>query len=159
MFEKFGQMDYRELNNTAQGLKEEGDIESLMLLATENGLDEDDAEDFMYGNTDTFTSLIEAAMGRLKVERESLGLSESVTLMGMSIVIMQVVLSEEKFQENVFKKSLAGCLGKMIREASRTQRRLPGEIAKEAGIGECYMGDLTNEQVRELAARYYGGVS
>lgn len=33
MFDKFGPLTYEELNKTAEGLKMEGDIESLILLA------------------------------------------------------------------------------------------------------------------------------
>lgn len=46
MFDKFGSLTYEELNKTAEGLKMEGDIESLILLAEENGLDKEDAEDY-----------------------------------------------------------------------------------------------------------------
>ena len=45
MFDKFGAMTFDELNKTAEGLKMEGDIESLILLAEENGLAKEDAED------------------------------------------------------------------------------------------------------------------
>lgn len=46
MFDKFGPLTYEELNKTAEGLKMEGDIESLILLAEENGLEKEDAEDY-----------------------------------------------------------------------------------------------------------------
>lgn len=44
LFERFGEFDsVEELNMTAEGLKEEGDLESLKVLA-ERGLDAADAE-------------------------------------------------------------------------------------------------------------------
>ena len=46
MFDRFGPLTYEELNKTAEGLKMEGDIESLILLAEENGLAKEDAEDY-----------------------------------------------------------------------------------------------------------------
>ena len=47
LFERFGEFDsVEELNMTAEGLKEEGDLESLKVLAEENGLDAADAEDY-----------------------------------------------------------------------------------------------------------------
>ena len=39
MFERFGEFDSaEELNLTAEGLKTEGDMESLLVLAEENGI-------------------------------------------------------------------------------------------------------------------------
>ena len=41
MFEIFGEFDtFLELNQAAEGLKEEGDMASLRKLASENGIDE-----------------------------------------------------------------------------------------------------------------------
>ena len=46
LFERFGEFDsVEELNMTAEGLKAEGDLESLKILAVENGLDAADAEE------------------------------------------------------------------------------------------------------------------
>ena len=46
MFDKFGEFDsVEELNKAAAGLKTEGDEESLIALAEENGLTREDAED------------------------------------------------------------------------------------------------------------------
>lgn len=43
MFDKFGEFDSaEELNKAAEGLKEEGDKESLIELAKENGIDPED---------------------------------------------------------------------------------------------------------------------
>ena len=51
MFEKFGEFDSaEELNMCAEGLRNEGDEESLIALAEENGIDGEDAEDFMTGD-------------------------------------------------------------------------------------------------------------
>jgi hypothetical protein len=50
MFEKFGKMTFDDLNRTAEGLKMEGDVESLVLLAEENGLEKEDAEDYADGH-------------------------------------------------------------------------------------------------------------
>lgn len=68
MFDKFGPLTYEELNKTAEGLKMEGDIESLILLAEENGLEKEDAEDYADEVVDTFTTPVEAAIGKIKVE-------------------------------------------------------------------------------------------
>lgn len=48
MFEKFGEFDsVEELNRAAAGQKAEGDEEALLILAEENGIDREDAEDYI----------------------------------------------------------------------------------------------------------------
>ena len=43
MFEKFGEMDYEEFIRTAAAERQEGDLEALITLAVENGLEKEDA--------------------------------------------------------------------------------------------------------------------
>ena len=71
MFERFGEFDsYEEINRTAEGLKEEGDIESLKVLAKENGLDPEDAEDYFSGSIAELTTPALAASGKIRLEVE-----------------------------------------------------------------------------------------
>ena len=73
MFEKFGELNsVEELNKAAAGLKEEGDVASLIVLAEENGLDKEDAEDYAAGEMEELATVSTAAHGRLKVESEDL---------------------------------------------------------------------------------------
>lgn len=159
MFDKFGPLTYEELNKTAEGLKMEGDIESLILLAEENGLEKEDAEDYADEVVDTFTTPVEAAIGKIKVESEHLNIAHSTTLSGMRDLIVYTVTQNEKLQKAARdpEKSLAECLGKLVAEASRTRYKLPDEIADAAGIPTVYMGDISKERAREIIKAYYGG--
>ena len=75
MFDKFGEVDsFEELNRMALAQREEKDEEALMLLAKENGIDKEDAEDFYDGMYDEFTNLKLAAIGKLRVECEEYGI-------------------------------------------------------------------------------------
>ena len=48
MFDNFGEFDsWEELNRTAEGLKNEGDLDNLKVLAAENGIDEMDMVDYV----------------------------------------------------------------------------------------------------------------
>lgn len=48
MFDKFGEFDsYEEINRAAKAQLEEGDLEAIKTIAEENGLDPEDAEDFV----------------------------------------------------------------------------------------------------------------
>ena len=69
MFERFGEFDSaEEINLTAEGLKTEGDMESLLVLAEENGIDKEDAKDYWGGYTDTLTTTLGAAIGKIDME-------------------------------------------------------------------------------------------
>lgn len=72
MFDKFGEFDSaEELNKAAEGLKEEGDRESLIELAKENGIDPEDAEDYWNSEMQFLAASRVAAVARLKVEKEA----------------------------------------------------------------------------------------
>lgn len=149
MFEKFGKMTFDDLNRTAEGLKMEGDVESLVLLAEENGLEKEDAEDYADGVVDTLANPLEAAMGKIKVESEHLNLRCSTTLSGMRDLVTYMISRDEEMQVAVHdpEKSLAKCLGKLVAEASRTRYKLPDEIAIAAGIPTVY-SDRYYERIR-----------
>ena len=70
LFERFGEMDLEELNKAAEGLKKEGDLDSLRALALENGLDPEDVADYVAGDTKQLATLRQAALGKIKVQEE-----------------------------------------------------------------------------------------
>ena len=72
MFEKFGELkSVEEINKTAEGLKNEGDLESLLIFAKENGIDKEDAEDYMDGCFEELVNLTTASAGRLKAMKKA----------------------------------------------------------------------------------------
>ena len=86
MFEKFGEMDYQELDTLAHNLWNEGDKESLQTLCKENGLEYSDIEDAAADGVTMFITPTMAALGRLKVEREESKMPEhaKVVIFGMA---------------------------------------------------------------------------
>ena len=75
MFEKFGEFDSaEELNRAALAQRNEGDAEAVRALAEENGLDPEDAEEFLAGDVDFLALPFNAAVGKLTVERKELRL-------------------------------------------------------------------------------------
>lgn len=73
LFTKFGEFDSaEELNKTAAGLRAEGDIQGLQELAKENGIDPYEVEDYVDGMSDELATPITAALGRMRVELETL---------------------------------------------------------------------------------------
>ena len=75
MFEKFGEFNSaEELNRAAAAQKEQGDEEALILLAQENGIDREDAEDYYDSAVDMLATPAMAAIGKLAIESADLKL-------------------------------------------------------------------------------------
>lgn len=73
MFDKFGEFDSAaELNAVAKELMKEADTNSIRVLAEENGIDREDAEDYITGAATELATPLMAAMGKLKVENADL---------------------------------------------------------------------------------------
>lgn len=76
MFDKFGEFDSaEEINRAAAAQKAEGDDEAVMEIARENGIDKEDAQDFIEGHLDELTTPLLAALGKLKIEKDDLKLT------------------------------------------------------------------------------------
>lgn len=64
MFEKFGEMSgCREINELAENLLNEGDIQNLKVMAQENGIPEDYVEMYQSGDIPYLCDAVTAAMG------------------------------------------------------------------------------------------------
>jgi hypothetical protein len=76
MFDKFGEFDTAdELNAKAKELKDAGKKAELTELALENGLDKEDAEDYLELHMESFVTVQQAAVGKLRAEAKALELS------------------------------------------------------------------------------------
>ena len=116
MFEKFGEFDSsEELNKAAEGLLKEGDIESLKILAAENGIDKDDVEDYEIGLIDSLTTPLTAAYGKLDIETAQLNITE-IMEDWMQYIRLQC-LNDSKMASEVRKKgkTLKGCIAALIK--------------------------------------------
>lgn len=159
MFEKFGNMTTEELNKAAAGLKEEGDIQSLKTLALENGLDEMDAEDYADGLTEEFASPLMAALGKLKVEEEAL---KPQGILNDWIGYIRFLVSQDPDMQIMVReknKTLAGCIGAILKWAFGHQWTVPQEIIKAAGVSasRVTLGEPDTRQAKSIIAEYYGG--
>ena len=76
MYEKFGEFDSAaEINRAAAAQRAEGDDEAILAIAEENGIDKEDAMDYINGDVGELASPLMAAYGKLEVERKVLELS------------------------------------------------------------------------------------
>ena len=73
MFDKFGEFDsVEELNRAAAAQKKEGDYEAIYVLAKENGITKEEAEDFINDSVPELVSPLMAALGKLDIEETDL---------------------------------------------------------------------------------------
>ena len=156
MFDKFGKMNYDELIRTAKAEKEEGDEEALIALAQENGLDQEDAEDYMDDLTEVLCTPREAAVAR--VEMEAKDLEVSGIWEEWKVCVLEMCMQEEDLACAVCRKtrSLLGLFGKLLKRGFDSKQRVDKRICKEAGLNDSvYTGIPTRQQVSETISNYY----
>lgn len=73
MFDKFGEFDsFSEINELAENLLNEGDIESLKVVAKENGIQADFVDLYANGEIPELCDKLTAALGKIDVEAAEL---------------------------------------------------------------------------------------
>ncbi len=150
MFDKFGEFNsYEELNLAAEGFKKEGDKESLMELAEENGIDMEDAREYMDGTIPEFATQFSAALGRLEVMKaekieKNKNKMERMAL-GEIYRMAKSMCTEEVFAKSVMKK------GKRI-ERIYVFMRSGAEKHKEGNEG---MSAGTDQELRNIIRAYF----
>ena len=125
LFEKFGEFDSaEELNRAAAAQLAEGDIDAIYGIAEENGIDREDAEDYIDGAAPELCTPIMAALGKLKVEAAEL---EPQEIMEDWLTYIRIQCAEHpETAEAVRKKekSLRGCIAKLLVWHTRDLRRI-----------------------------------
>lgn len=160
LYEKFGEFDSaEELNMSAEGLLKEGDTESLIALAKENGIDKEDAKDYIDGCMDVLASPIAAALGKLEIECEELK-PEQIMEDWLGYIRIQCTESEEMAAAVRRKgKSLRGCIATLLKWSFKHQKNVDKDILKEAGVnaGRVTLGIPGMGTAREIIRTYYLG--
>lgn len=148
MFDKFGEFDsVEELNKAAAGLKEEGDISSLIELAKENGIDAEDAQDYVDGYIPELATPVSAAFGRLDVEEKEYKAKDAMQYMILKTILMILrgMIREDIMAAAVMKK------GKRVSKIYDEMRA----GAKKHQSGGCGVACGTDQQLREIIRAYY----
>lgn len=167
MFEKFGEFNSAaEINETAVNLRKEGDFESLKALAEENGLDPEEAEDYITGAADKlcYTALM-AAMGKLDLEEKDLEIGG--VLKDWTDCIRDMCVDVDGMAEAVRKKgkTLAGCMAALIRFSFENKVQVSDKIVditkvthngKEEKMRKpLYLGIPSRTEARQIIQDYY----
>ena len=163
MFDKYGEFDSaEELNRTAAEKRADGDEEALAALALENGLDREDAEDYMDFVNEEFCTPYMAAIGKIKVEKEELKLKRE--LQDLAEELEMACQQDPAVAAGVRKKGkrLAEYLAKVVDAGYKNAILLPKEITEQlTEVPKQYRSQvrtgMPNKAERmEIIKTYYG---
>ena len=160
MFDRFGEFDsYRELNASAEGLLKEGDTESIYILAQENGIDREDAVDYINGDIPELANVLMAAYGKLDVEAKELKPRE---IMEDWLAYIRVQCQEQPQMAAAVRrkgKSLKGCISALLQWSFKHQIPVDKELVKAAGVtsGRVTLGIPGTATAKKVITNYYMG--
>lgn len=162
MEHKFGIFNtVEELNRAAAAQKAEGDLEALMGLALENGLDKEDAEDYMDGTVECLCNPYMAALGKLKLEEEELKLESQLKDWKDFVVQMATEYEGDELSRGIFSpgKHLKDVLAAALKKASENRVTVDKRITAAAGLsaGAAYIGMCGRDEFRQIVMDYYLG--
>lgn len=168
MFEKFGEFDsVEELNRAAAAQLKEGDTEALIALALENGMDKEDAEDYIDGCVEELATPLMAATGKLKLEEEELELKGVVEDWKDSVV--ELCMNDAEMCAAVRKKgkTLKDCMARLIKFAFENKVQISDKIVDATKVMHngklekmrkpLYLGVPNRTEVKKLVREYYLG--
>ena len=136
MFDKFGEMNsYEEINELAQNLFNEGDLNSLEEMAKENGIEREFVEMYIAGQTPYLCDAFTAANGKLDIECEDLKPKE---LMEDWVSYIRCQCMEHTAIALAVRrkgKTLKGCIAKLLEYSFKNMVTVDKDIVKAADIG------------------------
>lgn len=158
MFEIFGEFDSaEEINKAAAAQLAEGDIEAVYKIAEENGIDREDAEDYIAGDVPELSNVLMAALGKLDVECKEL---KPVEIMADWVEYIRARCQEsEEVARKVRKtgKRLKGCIAELLKWSFKNQQSVDKDILKAAGVnaGRCTLGIPGMGRAKQIITEYY----
>ena len=160
MFDRFGEMgSAAEINELAQNLKTEGDVSSVKLLASENGIDEEVANAYIDGLIPVLCDDMSAALSKLSIEAKEVKAEELIS--DWCEYIRQKCFEEPAMAAAVRskEKSFDGCIASLLKWSFGHQKPIDGKILKAAGVsaGRVTFGIPGMATVKKLITVYYLG--
>ena len=159
MFDKFGKMTCKEINELAENLFNEGDMDSLKAMAKENGIGEEFVDAYMKGEYPDLCDPLTAALGKLEIEKNDL---KPTGLMRDWISYLEAqCLNDDSMALAVRKtdRNLKACMAELVKYSFSNRVKLDEGIAKEAGIKNARVefGVPGMGEAKQIIRRYYMG--
>jgi hypothetical protein len=160
MFEHFGEMgSYKEINELAENLYNEGDFDSLKAMATENGIPKDIVDLYLDGQTPELCDAETAALGKIDVECRDLKPKEIME--DWVEYLRGQVVENELLARSVRKegKSLKGCMAALLVWSFRNQQTVDKDVVQAAGVkaGKVTLGIPGMARAKQIIREYYMG--
>ena len=160
MFDKFGEMNsYKEINELADNLFNEGDQESLKEMAKENGIMQEFVETYLQGDIPVLCDPLTAALGKIDVEAEELKPKEIME--DWVEYLRGQCMENEILAHQVRKKgkSLKGCIAALLKWSFANQIPVGQNILKEAEVkaGRVTLGIPGMARAKKIITEYYMG--
>ena len=160
MFDKFGEMNsYKEINELADNLFNEGDQESLKEMAKENGIMQEFVEMYLQGDIPVLCDPLTAALGKIDVEAEELKPKEIME--DWVEYLRGQCMENEILAHQVRKKgkSVKGCIVALLKWYFANQIPVGQDILKEAGVkaGRVTLGIPGMARAKKIITDYYMG--
>lgn len=160
MFDKFGEFDsYKEINELAENLFNEGDLESIKEVAKENGIEKEIAELYISGEIPELCDPLTTALGKIEIESKELKPKEIMEdwteyLKGQCLESEVLALAVRKKG-----KSLKGCIGALLAWSFKNQQNIGKDILKAAGVsaGRVTLGIPGMGRAKTIIKKYYLG--
>lgn len=158
MFDKYGEFDsYKEINELAENLFNEGDNNSLFELAAENGIPREMADAYLKGETAEFCDPLTAALGKIEIEEADL---KPKQIMADWVEYLKAqCMSHEVAALQVRKKgkSLRGCIAELLKWSFKNQQNIDKDILSAAGVNanRVTLGIPGMGQAKKIIKAYY----
>lgn len=160
MFDKFGELNScEEINELAENLFNEGDIDSLKVMTKENGIQEDFVEMYLQGDIPVLCDALTAALGKIDIEAAELKPKEIMEdwveyLRGQCV-------EDDTLARQVRKKgkSLKGCIAALLSWSFKNQQTINEDIIKKAGVTakKVTLGIPGMGRAKQIIKDYYMG--
>ena len=131
----------------------------MLELAKENGIDKEDAQDYIDGIVPELANALIAAYGKLDVEAAEL---KPYEIMEDWLTYIKVKCQEEEKMAVAVRrkgKSLKGCIAALLTWSFKNQYAIDRDILKAAGVNasRCTLGIPGMGRAKQIITQYYLG--
>lgn len=160
MFEKFGELNScEEINELAENLYNEGDLESIRAMADENGIPPEFTDMYVQGELPVLCDTLTAAIGKIEVETKELKPKEIME--DWTEYLKTQCMEHEDLACAVRQKgkSLKGCIAQLLSWSFQNQIPVEKDILKAAGVsaGRVTLGIPGMGRAKKIIRDYYLG--
>ena len=160
MFDKFGELSTcDEVNELAENLFNEGDLDSVRILALENGIAPEIVEMYLQGEMQGLCDRETAALGKLDVECKELKPVEIMDDWVQYIKAQCMDYPEIAAAVRQKGKSLKGCIAELLKWSFKNQQTVDKDVIKAAGVsaGRVTLGIPGMGRAKKIIREYYLG--